>query len=78
MKFVVVNGRSPRLQSICTRCREQIGDSYPARHRNTAVLLQSQVFTPATARGQSRQFDFRRGRRDVVEAQSVGFACRAL
>jgi hypothetical protein len=28
MKFVVVNGRSPRLQSICTRCREQIGDSY--------------------------------------------------
>jgi hypothetical protein len=28
MKFVVVNGRSPRLQSTCTQCRKQIGDSY--------------------------------------------------
>jgi hypothetical protein len=28
MKFVVVNGRSPRLQSTCTQCRKEIGDSY--------------------------------------------------
>ena len=28
MKFILVNGRTPRLQSFCARCGEPIGASY--------------------------------------------------
>ena len=28
MKFVLVNGRTPRLQSFCAVCRKPIGESY--------------------------------------------------
>jgi hypothetical protein len=28
MKFVLVNGRTPRLQSVCALCCEPIGESY--------------------------------------------------
>jgi hypothetical protein len=28
MKFVLVNGRTPRPQAFCALCCEQIGDSY--------------------------------------------------
>ncbi len=28
MKFVLVNGRTPRPQSFCASCREPIGESY--------------------------------------------------
>jgi hypothetical protein len=28
MKFVLVNGRTPRPQSFCALCREPIGESY--------------------------------------------------
>ena len=28
MKFVLVNGRSPRLESFCALCCEPIGESY--------------------------------------------------
>ena len=28
MKFVVVNGRTPRQQTFCELCREPIGKSY--------------------------------------------------
>jgi hypothetical protein len=28
MKFVLVNGRTPRTQSLCALCRESIGESY--------------------------------------------------
>ena len=28
MKFVLVNGRTPRTQSFCTLCCESIGESY--------------------------------------------------
>ncbi len=28
MKFVVVNGRTPRTQSFCALCCESIGESY--------------------------------------------------
>ena len=28
MKFVLVNGRTPRKQSFCAMCRESIGESY--------------------------------------------------
>jgi hypothetical protein len=28
MKFVLVNGRTPRTQSFCTLCCESVGESY--------------------------------------------------
>jgi hypothetical protein len=28
MKFVLVNGRTPRMQSVCALCCESIGESY--------------------------------------------------
>jgi hypothetical protein len=28
MKFVMVNGRTPRQPSFCARCRRSIGESY--------------------------------------------------
>jgi hypothetical protein len=28
MKFIVVNGRTPRSQSLCSLCCEPIGESY--------------------------------------------------
>jgi hypothetical protein len=28
MRFVLVNGRTPRQQSLCTMCCEPIGESY--------------------------------------------------
>ena len=28
MRFVLVNGRTPRTQSLCTLCCEPIGESY--------------------------------------------------
>ncbi len=28
MKFVVVNGRTPRTRSFCAQCCESIGESY--------------------------------------------------
>ena len=28
MKFVLVNGRTPRTKSFCALCRESIGESY--------------------------------------------------
>ena len=28
MKFVLVNGRTPRTQSVCAQCCEAIGESY--------------------------------------------------
>ena len=28
MKFVLVNGRTPRTQSLCALCCESIGESY--------------------------------------------------
>ena len=28
MKFVVVNGRTPRTRWFCAQCRESIGESY--------------------------------------------------
>jgi hypothetical protein len=36
MKFVWVNGRTPRRQSLCALCRESIGESYL---RNIATRL---------------------------------------
>ena len=28
MKFILVNGRTPRVQSLCALCRESIGENY--------------------------------------------------
>jgi len=36
MKFVLVNGRSPRPESFCALCCERIGESY-LRELNTRV-----------------------------------------
>jgi hypothetical protein len=29
MKFILINGRTPRPQSVCVFCREPIGADYP-------------------------------------------------
>jgi hypothetical protein len=42
MKFVVVNGRTPRQQTRCALCCEPIG-KLCARTDNSALLLRSQV-----------------------------------
>jgi hypothetical protein len=46
MKFVLVNGRTPRPQSLYAWCCEPIGESY-VRDFATALVLRSQVLPPS-------------------------------
>jgi hypothetical protein len=51
MKFVLVNGRTPRTQSLCALCCESIGESYlrDIRVPSGRGLDASQGFVPLKA-----------------------------
>jgi hypothetical protein len=63
MKFVLVNGRTPRPQSFCALCCEPIGESYLRDlQRGSPTAITSA--TPVTARLPSQRSKSMRGRHD--------------
>ena len=63
MKFVVVNGRTPRPQSFCALCCEPIGESY-LRELTTRLSYCDHSATPVTASFASQRSKSMQGRHD--------------
>ena len=73
VKFVLVNGKTPRPQSFCAMCCEPIGESYL---REIATRLYYCDHTCYLGLGKRTVPALQYGRPNVVEVLSIGFACR--
>ena len=64
MKFILVNGRTPRPQSFCTVCCEPINERYLRDVTTRRNLLQLPVLRRAPCRYRPEQFTIGQWRHD--------------
>lgn len=71
MKFILINGRTPRPQAVCVSCREPIATGY-LREIGTRLCYCDDDATPAAASAASLPSKIMRGHREFEATDDVG------
>ena len=75
VKFVVVNGRTPRPPSFCALCCEPIGESYLREIATRLSYCDHKCYAGHLKLAGSALTEIVRARHHLVETQSVVFTC---
>src|SRR3954449_5810118 len=75
MKFIVVNGRTPRPQSFCALCCEPIGESYLREIATRLSYCDHKCYAGHLELAAPALTEIVRARHHLVETQSVVSTC---